>query len=163
MVPEIKKIFYATDLSENARFAFGYAADMARRYNAKITILHVMEDMLPSMENLVHDVVGEDRWKKLIAEKYEYVTEKIKTRIEDFCQEMGSVIESCPLLVDDIIIEKGNPTEEILHGAKKAEADMIVMGNRGYNILKDGLIGGTARRVVRQSKIPVLVIRLPDK
>ena len=122
-----------------------------------------MEDMLPSMENLVHDIIGEDKWKRMIAEKYEYVREKIRLRIEDFCEEMGTVIESCPLLVDEIIIEKGNPTEEILRGAKKAEADMIVMGSRGYNILKDSFIGGTARRVIRQSKIPVLVIRLPEE
>ena len=42
MIPEINKILYATDLSENARFAFGFAASLANRYNAKVTILHVL-------------------------------------------------------------------------------------------------------------------------
>ena len=43
-IPPIKKILYATDLSENARYAFGYAVSLANQYDAKITILHVLED-----------------------------------------------------------------------------------------------------------------------
>ena len=36
MIPEIKKILYATDLSKNSSYAFLYATDMARKYDAKI-------------------------------------------------------------------------------------------------------------------------------
>jgi nucleotide-binding universal stress UspA family protein len=43
MIPEIKKILYATDLSKNSSYAFLYAADMAKRHNAKIVILHSVE------------------------------------------------------------------------------------------------------------------------
>ncbi|MGD8721592.1 MAG: universal stress protein, partial [Desulfobacterales bacterium] len=48
MLPDIKIILYATDLSENARRAFGYAASLANRYGAKIIVLHVIEDFSPS-------------------------------------------------------------------------------------------------------------------
>ena len=43
MIPQIKKILYATDLSKNAAYAFFYAVDMAKKYNASIVILHVVE------------------------------------------------------------------------------------------------------------------------
>ena len=43
MIPEIKKILYATDLSKNSSYAFLYAADMAKRHNARIVILHSIE------------------------------------------------------------------------------------------------------------------------
>ena len=43
MIPEIKKILYTTDLSKNARHAFSYAASIANRYDAGVTILHVLE------------------------------------------------------------------------------------------------------------------------
>ncbi|NIV13005.1 universal stress protein, partial [Candidatus Saccharibacteria bacterium] len=43
------------------------------------------------------------------------------------------------------------------------KADMIVVGTHGHNILQDSLIGNTARRIVKDSQIPVLVIRLPEK
>ena len=42
IIPDIKKILYSTDLSENARYCFGYAASLAHRYDALITILHVL-------------------------------------------------------------------------------------------------------------------------
>lgn len=47
MITEIKKILYATDLSKNSAYAFFYAADMAKRHNAKIIILHAIEPIRP--------------------------------------------------------------------------------------------------------------------
>ncbi len=41
---EVKKILYATDLSESARRAFAYAVSLANLYQAKITFLHVMSE-----------------------------------------------------------------------------------------------------------------------
>ena len=61
------------------------------------------------------------------------------------------------------VIYVGYPAEQILRQADKLECDVIVMGTHGYNILKDALIGGTARKVVRNSEVPVMVIRLPKK
>ncbi len=161
-MPEINKILYATDLSENARFAFSYAADLADRYDARISILYVMEEMNHTMESVVMDMVGDEKWAQLKAEKNDYLTGKIKSRLEGFCRDMEAQMDSCRFLVEDIIIKKGNPTEEILDLSKAMGADMIVLGSHGYNILRDSLIGGTARRVVRQSKTPVLVVRLPE-
>ena len=48
MIPpkvEVKKILYATDLSENARFAFAYAVSLADLYNAAITIIHLLPEV----------------------------------------------------------------------------------------------------------------------
>lgn len=163
MVPEIKKILYATDLSESARYAFGYAADLAQRYGAMMTILYVMENMSQIVETEVKETIGQKEWDKLKLDRLHHVTKKTKSRLEDFCQEMNSEIDSCRLLVEDILVTRGNPPEEILNTSKDINADMIVMGSYGYNILEDILIGGTARRVVKQSEKPVLVVRLPKK
>ena len=43
MIPQINKILYATDLTNNDSYAFFYAMDMARRHNATIVILHSIE------------------------------------------------------------------------------------------------------------------------
>lgn len=161
MVPEIKKILYATDLSENAKHAFGYAADLAERYNAMVTILYVMEEMNHLVENQLKDMMGRDEWKRLKSEKLEYLTKKIELRIENFCEEMDSHISSCRLLIEDIVIIDGNPTEVILKTSKNIKADMVVMGSYGHNILQGALLGGTARKVVQSSETPVLVVRLP--
>ena len=163
MIPEIKKILYATDLSENARYAFHYAADLAQRYDAKITFLYVMEDMNHTVEFQLRGMLGRKEWDRVKSEKLDHLTQKIKSRIENFCQEMDSRIDSCRLLVEEILITKGNPTEKILTTSKEINADLVVMGSYGYNILLGALIGGTASKVVKNSEIPVLVVRLPQK
>ena len=43
IVTQIKKILYATDLSKKSSYAFLYATDMAKRYHARIVILHAIE------------------------------------------------------------------------------------------------------------------------
>ena len=53
MIPEIKNILYATDLSENARYAFGYAVSLANRCDAKITVLHVVEELSSFARSMV--------------------------------------------------------------------------------------------------------------
>ncbi len=162
MAPEIKKILFATDLSENARHAFGYAADLAKRYDAMITIVFVMESLNHIAEVQISEMLGQEAWNRLKSEKYEHLIQMIKTRLEAFCTEMDSEIDSCRLLVENIKIEKGNPSEEILIVSKEINADMIVMGTHGYNMLQDALIGGTARNVVKKSAVPVLVVKLPE-
>jgi nucleotide-binding universal stress UspA family protein len=161
MVPEIKKILYATDLSENAKYAFGYAADLAQRCNAMVTILYVMENMNHLVESQVKDVLGKGEWDRLKSEKLAYLTKKVESRIENYCQEKDSKVDSCRLLLEDVLIKDGHPTEEILNASKEIKADMIVMGSYGHNILQGAVLGGTARKVVKSSEIPVLVVRLP--
>lgn len=163
MIPEIKRILYATDLSENARYAFGYAADLANRYDAKMTVISVLETLSPFTESHIQEMMGIEKWNDLKAEHSSTSVEKIKERVSDFCKEMEATFDSCTLMVDDIRIPTGIPHQEILKTAKVINADMIIMGTHGYNMLKDSLIGGTARRIVKDSQIPVLVIRLPEE
>lgn len=163
MIPKIRRILYATDLSENAKFAFSYAADLAYRYDAKLTILSVMESLSEQAELQIRQMMGNDSWERLKDEKQQESMETIKSRVQDFCNEMEEKINTCNLMADDIQIRNGIPYEEILKTAGEVDADMIVMGTHGYNALQDSLIGGTARRIVKDSKIPVMVVRLPEE
>lgn len=162
MKPDIKQILYATDLSENARYAFGHAADLADKYDAQITIVYVMEKMNHLVESHLKDMLGKDEWTRLKTEKHDELVAKIRKRLEDFCSEMDARIASCRLLVDDIIIKQGQPAEEILKTAKKISADMTVIGSYGHNLIESALLGGTARKVLQGSTTPVLVVRLPE-
>lgn len=48
MIPEFRRMLYTTDLSAHARHAFGYASSLVHRYGARITILHVLEQISES-------------------------------------------------------------------------------------------------------------------
>ena len=160
-IPEIKKILYTTDLSENARYAFGYAVSLASRYDAKITILHILEEPSPAALLLVGDIVGEKRLNTLRKEKEETVIESIKTRLEEFCNAFSEEAPDCPYTVEKTIVETGHPVDQISRYAKEMDADVIVMGSRGKGGLADVTLGSTSRRLLKRSATPVMVIRLP--
>lgn len=163
MVPEIKKILYATDLSENARYAFSYAASMADRYDAQVTVLHVLEDVSTTFNMHISGYLGEQEWAQLQVEKEGALLDTITERLNTFCSEAREEMDQCKFIVEKILAVKGIPAQEILNQAEINDADVIVMGTRGYGVFKDALMGGTARRVVRRSPIPVLVVRLPEE
>ena len=163
MIPKIDTILFATDLSDTSRYAFGYAVDLAEKYNAKIEMIHVMEHMTRAMEVQVSELVGTERWSKMKEANTEEVRQRIRERVHLFCKEATPDEASCELLVTDVHIKRGLAWEEILIAADDLNAGLIVMGAHGYSAFKNALIGGTARNVVRRSRVPALTIRLPDK
>lgn len=159
-IPEIKKILYTTDLSENARYAFGYAMSLANRYGAGITILHVLESS-PSSESLVTNIIGKEKWKQFRKENEQEVVSTIKKRVENFCEELTREVPECPFITDEIILRIGFPADEILKLVDSGDYDLVVMGAHGHGFIGSAMMGSISRRVVRRSKKPVLVVRLP--
>jgi nucleotide-binding universal stress UspA family protein len=162
MIPAINKILYTTDLSKNARHAFSYAASIANRYDAGVTILHVLEDISPSTDGLVINIIGEEQWDKLRSRNEKEVLDKLRSRLTKFCEEVQAELPACPFITDDIIVKIGNPVNEILQEVEDKRYDMLVMGAHGHGALANALMGSTSRRVIRRCKTPVLVVRLPE-
>lgn len=163
MLPDIKKILYATDLSENARYALGYAASLANRYGAKIIFLHVIEDFSPSVTFQLATMFGEDKWREVRNRQEEEVLETIRKRLAKFCRESLSDTEAADLVSGNAVVKTGEPVNHILEQAEQTGCDLIVMGTHGQGRFAEALMGSTARRVVRRSRIPVLVVRLPEE
>jgi nucleotide-binding universal stress UspA family protein len=159
MLPEIKKILYATDLSPNAQYAFSYAASLADHYDAKITVLHVLETLNPNTAMEVQGYFGEEEWDKIQKEKQEGLLDDITSRLNDFCTQISGKLKDCKIIVENILSVAGVPAEEILKLADKQDVDVIVMGSHGHGLFTDALMGGTARRVINRSPAPVLVVR----
>lgn len=162
MIPEIEKILYTTDLSENARYAFSYAASLANRYDAGITIMHVLEDISPTTDNLVVGIIGHDKWNELRGNNEEEVRATLKSRLTKFCEDVQAELPSCPFITDNIKVTIGKPVAEILREVENNDYDMVVMGAHGHGALADAVMGSVSRRVVRRCKKPVLVVRLPE-
>ena len=59
----------------------------------------------------------------------------------------------------DIVVESGDPADEILMTAKKATSEIIVLGYKGYG--KEGrfLLGSVTDKVVRHASVSVMVVR----
>jgi nucleotide-binding universal stress UspA family protein len=161
MIPDIKKILYTTDLSENARHAFGYAVSLASRYGAGITFLNVLEDLSPYRDSLMINVLGQEKWDDLLKNNRDELLQKAKERISSFCDEVSAKIPACPFITDEIVVKMGEPVEQILELVESSGCDIVVMGAHGRGTLADKLMGSTSRRVLRRCQKPVLIVRLP--
>ena len=162
MIPEIKKILYATDLTKNSAYAFFYAVDMARKYNAGIVILHTIPPINPGVYSEggfgIEKVLKESK-KRERAEDIE----EIKKNIRTFCRKT-EVQMSCPCveLVSEILVPIGYAVEEILKGADEEGCDAIVLGTHGKGFLSQTFLGSVAGSVLERTRKPVFVIPLPS-
>lgn len=170
---EIKRILYATDLSENARYAFAYAVSLANLYGASITLLHVLEEITESLDSSVLGYISAERWEEIKKQHYQEAKETLTGKKRDhvpirevlsqFCEDAKSCHEDYDFVADEILVTRGHPVKEIIEQAEERNCDLIVMGTQGHGFLEDALLGSIARRVIRRSKKPVLVVRLPEE
>jgi nucleotide-binding universal stress UspA family protein len=165
---DIQKILFATDLSENARYAFAYAASLANLYGARLVILHVLAE-LPSLDASISYHIGKAEWEAIKQKRMQAAHEKLigKIRsdlaIRDALNRFFEKAQSDNLVRDETIVERGDPARQILKYAVERNCDLIVMGRHGHGSLADAVMSSTTKHVVKRSKIPVLVVRLPDK
>jgi len=163
MIPEIKKILYATDLSKNSSYAFLYAADMAKRHNARIVILHSVEPFRYMYSEGMSDRV-EEILQKARKEQRETDREEIKKYLQEFCNKMENQIgPPCVELVSKILLPWGHPVEEILKAADEEGCDAIVLGTHGKGFLRHTFLGSVAEDVLERTRKPVFIIPLPSK
>lgn len=155
---DIKHILYATDDSEDARFAFVYAGCFAKQFKAKLTLLHVVPEF-PDMIAFDFGIERSVAAKKWFSIKKDYI-QKIKDRFEKMEK------TSCggdSITINDIVVERGNPVNIILRVAEDKKCDLIIMGKKGRGAIEDAMMGDTVRRVLRRSQLPVLVVQPKKK
>jgi nucleotide-binding universal stress UspA family protein len=158
MIPQIKKILYATDLSKNSSYAFLFATDMARRHDAKIVIIHALES-LPAYINAYAGfaVDIEQRQQGEIAED-------IKKHLQEFCNKAEARIgPPCVGLVSKILVPRGHPPDEILNAAEAEGCDVIVLGTHGKGFLAHTFLGSVSSAVLHRTRKPVFIIPLPSE
>jgi len=146
----MKKILFPTDLSDAANHAFIYALQLADKWQASITTLHVYQELQ------VGDV-------------------HLPGSLYNFYQTMDlysfqNYKDSIPVLVDlaennDMghievrhMLEEGEVVKSILEAADKEAADIIVLGTTGARGLKEIFLGSVAGEILENATCPVLAV-----
>ena len=164
------KILYVTDLSENSRLAFPYAASIARKYHAALTVFHVVET--EHFEKYLTGYISEEMWDKLRLQDLDdardvLINRKrensiIKKNLDKICQESLKDTENEGYVAYDIVVRLGEPADRIVREAESNDYDLIIIGNHGKRSIREALIGSTSRRVLASCRVPVLVVPLPE-
>jgi nucleotide-binding universal stress UspA family protein len=168
MLKETKRILFATDLSKECQMAYDYAVSLALSCQGSITLLHVIESSPDSVENLVKNLLGEDRYVDIMA-KHEQDTRSIligKRKESDivqaalftFCEEAGKNQAGCYLQPDEILILHGDIVKTIVATATEKKMDLIVMSAHKSILSSDTSVTKVAKGILRHSKIPILIV-----
>ncbi|MDH3453913.1 MAG: universal stress protein [Desulfuromonadales bacterium] len=142
---KINDILFATDLSTASLPAAEYALTLAKLAGANLHVLHVINEL------------DEHQRVMIPSEAFKVLEKTIElqavTELDRFCRERAADLATTTYAV------VGTPFLMILETGEKVNADLIVMGTHGRNGVERVIVGSTAERVVRRSKIPVLTVR----
>jgi nucleotide-binding universal stress UspA family protein len=144
----MKTILVPTDFSKHAENALRVAAQIAKKNNGEIILLHMLELSTSGNDalNTSHEIPELMFFKNAAVAKLEE-------------------LENISFL-DDIkvssIVQFNMAFEGIIENGKKHQADLVVMGSHGASGFHEMFVGSNAEKVVRNSEIPVLVIKKED-
>ncbi|WP_029459369.1 universal stress protein [Solidesulfovibrio alcoholivorans] len=168
MLPRYRKILYATDLSATARQALRHVAAFEECFDAAVTVLHVLPDPLELFSEQagmdLEQAFGEDGAHWINQGEYTNAGKAMRQRLEALAAEDFSSERSARHFAEaEVKIVCGDPAEQILQEAQKGGYELVVMGTHGHGRLLGMVLGSVAQQTIRSSRIPVLVVPLPEE
>ncbi|AAY80951.1 universal stress protein [Sulfolobus acidocaldarius DSM 639] len=140
-----KKIVVAYDGSDNANRALDVAIDLAKKYDAKLDVVQVVDTsallgmgLAPVPNDLIQQVYS-----------------KAKSDVENA---KSKATNQGIKEVDGIVLE-GDPASSIVEYSSKSGANLIVTGSRGLSTFKRLLLGSVSTKIAQESRIPVLIVK----
>ncbi len=155
--PKISTILYATDLGEQTRPVFRHALALAKLYDAKIIMLHVVEPVGETAKAVISAYISQDFSEAMLKESMKDLLVRMKDRLRRFFEEECEEEKICSS-VKELMVVAGKPSEEILRVSEEEKADMIIVGKSTRRVRGLRVMGSTARRVSRIAMVPVLII-----
>jgi nucleotide-binding universal stress UspA family protein len=137
-----EKIVLAVDGSEQSRKAVPLAADLAKKSDAEVIVVHVREHVV--------DLGGV--WEQESRSRAAAI-------VDAACKELEAAGVTARADVRRSLAGSGRIAQEIIEAADEEDADLIVMGSRGVSDLRGLLLGSVAHKVLQLSSQPVLVAR----
>ena len=142
-------ILTTTDLSKESYAAVQYAAHLADRPGAKLTIIHVPVTIALTYAEFVlpADIANFDGQIEALAE------EQLRTWVNRHIDDADSV---------NIVIRPGAPAEVVCDYASREDVDLIVMGTHGRTGIRRAVLGSVTEKVIRNAPCPVLSVHCPE-
>lgn len=146
----LKKILVATDFGEASDAALTYGRALARRFDAALSVLHVLE-------NVYAHGVGFDGYMGVPD-----LQKDIETSARKQLDALVTDEDRREIGATTVMFTSTQPAYEIARYAQDHNIDLIVMGTHGRGPLAHFLMGSVAEKVVRIAPCPVLTVRHPE-
>ncbi len=146
---EIKKILCPVDFSESCNFTVQYAESLAKLFDARLYLLHVVEHLHGDEHYMILQLTPQE-----IAEK---MVKNAEMQLNNLAKKVAKERKVM------IKVREGKAFVEIVKTASEENIDLIVMGSHGRTGLSHVLIGSVAERVVRKAQCHVLIVKDKDK
>lgn len=147
----MKKILVPTDFSDQAKFALKLAVEIAKRSDAELTLLHVVEIPGQTSFNTMGEATNIDGMEGVFVMK---MIEQGKKKLAKL--KSDDLLEGVNLKTE---LKAGNAYYNISSIVNEYEPELIVMGTSGSSGVDEILIGSNAEKVVRNAKCPVLTLK----
>jgi nucleotide-binding universal stress UspA family protein len=141
----MKKILVPTDFSNSAENALKVASQIAKKNDGEIILLHLLEIPHQGSDAVNH---GHDLPELMLFKNL--AIKRLDELMEHECLEGINVSE---------VIQFDMAFDGIMNVSKINNVDLIVMGSHGASGFKEMFVGSNAEKVVRNSQIPVLIIK----
>ena len=135
---EVKEILVSIDKSAMAKEVLGRAISIAKKQDAQLVVIHVIETPLIELPFL--NSVDEDKLKK-----------NIIWQVDELNKEAGVSYH--------LFIEHGIPSQTIIHKVKKIKSDLLIVGSHGKNNIGNKHFGSTTLKLIQDTHIPVLIVK----
>jgi nucleotide-binding universal stress UspA family protein len=155
----MKKILVPTDFSKPAQIATEVAADIAKKANAELILLHVIEEATGGSFNIEGEMntSTSDSWEDKI------FTLKLIERAKKQMAKLGEESKFSGVKVRQEL-RVGTPFHGMRTIITEQKVDLVVMGTAGQSKLEEMIIGSNTEKVVRHSNCPVLTVhKKPSK
>lgn len=147
----IKSILYTSDLTPRSPVVFRHAVGLAQRFEAD---LHGVSVIRPGI-GLPHDDLSEEHLAQIQA-SHNPAEELFWRRIHTFDQAHPEY--DVLKYMRKVQVLDGDPAKVILDVAKEIQADLIVMGSRGHNVMEELILGSVSHKVMLKTTIPVVLV-----
>ncbi|HEY9649519.1 MAG TPA: universal stress protein [Coleofasciculaceae cyanobacterium] len=153
-----KKILVAIDRSSQAPVVFEQALDLAQVEESQLMLFHCIDpesqaETIPFI-GTVTEVDLYETLHRLQQEHLQQELEKARDWLQSYCQKASLKNSSTEF---DCIV--GDPNRRICELAKSWDADLIVLGRRGYRGLSEFFLGSVSNYVLHHASCSVLVVQ----
>lgn len=146
----MKKILVPVDFSKASMTAMEVACEIAKKANADITALHVVEEIVSDSFKISGEGHADDAEDRLFTFK---LIERAKKQLEKLVQDPK--FEAVKVNGE---LRMGNPFHGVKTIVAEQKSDLVVMGSRGHTKLEEMVIGTNTEKIVRSIKCPVLTV-----